>query len=232
VRAFAGQPIVKDRRATVTFAVGTTLETIAFNWLKEQYGDNIKADVEMSEELSDKVGITGHCDFLQKKDNGKFHVWEHKSVSSGEVAKKIFFKNEYKPNNLCQMLHYQLICEAETGTLLYTSSTYVKATDKSEKSVAAGDQKEFHTQILPNGVILVNGENAPFSVKELLAWREYMVGIVEKKYLDSPPKQWDGVFSPCKGCWLQENCEKYDEDGDDKKFWERVEEILDREGRR
>jgi hypothetical protein len=232
VRAYAGQPVVKDRRATVTFAVGTTLETIAFNWLKEQHGENIKADVEMSEELTDKVTLTGHCDFCLRKPDGTFHITEHKSVSSGEVAKKIFFKSEYKPNNLCQLLHYQLIAEAETGTLLYTSATYVKSSGKDEKSVAAGDQKEFHTQILPNGVILVNGENAPFCVKDLLAWREYMADVVERKYLDSPPKMWEGVWSPCRGCWLQEVCEPFDEDRDDEKFWRGVESILDREGRR
>lgn len=225
VRAYAGQPIVKERRATVTFAVGTTLEGIAFRWLQEQYGDSIRADVEMSEEIIEDVSLTGHCDFLRRKEDLSFHVYEHKSVSSADVAKKVILDGNYKPNNLAQLCHYMLICEATEGTLLYTSATYTKG-------VMAGDQRAFAVKIHDNGVITVDGENAPFLVSDLLDWRLYMAETVKRKHLDSPPKQWDGIFSPCNGCWLKETCERYDANGEDKEFWDGVEAILNREGRR
>ena len=224
VRAFAGQPIVKDRRATVTFAVGIALEGIAFKWLQEQYGENIRSDVEMSEEIIDGVTMTGHCDFLLKR-NDCFLPTEHKSISSADVAKKVLLDGKYKPNNLAQLCHYMLICEATEGTLLYTSATYTKG-------VMAGDQRAFAVKFHDTGAVTVDGENAPFLVTDLLDWRIYMAETVKRKHLDSPPKQWDGIFSPCNGCWLKETCESYDANGEDKEFWEGVEEILNREGRR
>lgn len=236
IRALEGQPKVTDRRSLATFAVGTALETVAFSWIKEELGDSVKSDVAMEEEIIDGVWLVGHCDFLQKKEDGSFKVFEHKSCSSVNVVEKVFGGHHYKPQNLAQLAHYMVIAESVEGELIYTSAIYAKKSETKSNpgwSVKAGDQETFVVAIDDKGIILVNGEPAPFDVADLLHWRNYQAELLANRRLDAPPEDWEQVpWTACSGCVYKEVCEQYDEDKNDKQFWEGIRKLIEKIGKR
>jgi hypothetical protein len=236
IRCFEGQPIVSDRRSLITFAVGTALENVVFSWLKAEYGDSIKADVAMEEQITDNVWVVGHADFVWKLPDGRYKIGEHKSCSSVGVVEKVFVERHYKPNNLAQLCHYLLVSEATEGELIYTSAIYCKRSETKAKcayNVKAGDQAIFKVRIADNGAILVDESPAPFDVSDLLQWREYQAELIENRRLDAPPESWEATPWPvCQGCAFQEVCEKYDTCHDDVAFWGDVRELIAKAGKR
>jgi len=234
VRAWTGQPRVTERRALVTFAVGSAVEAVVLKWVQEG-GRDVKGDVPVQEEITDRVVMDGHVDFVERLEDGGFFAFEHKTVSSLGVAEKVFRDRHYKPDNLAQLVNYMATLEAERGQLIYTATVY--ATNKtrgSEFKIAAGDQAIFDVQITPTGEILVDNEPAPFHVNDVLRFRDVAARVIERQVIGSePPTGWDGnFFSPCKDCWLQEHCEAFKEHGDTDLFFENVNKHLDRVGRR
>lgn len=234
VRAWSGQPKTTDHRALTTFAVGTSVENVVFQWLKDE-GKNVKADVHMEEEITEHVKVTGHADAVEKFDSGSYLIYEFKTVSSINVAEKVFKERHYKPENLAQLVGYMITAEAEYGKLVYTATIYAtNKTKGNEFKIAAGDQAIFDVQITPNGEIFVNNEPAPFCVEDVLRFRDVAARVIERQVIGSePPTGWDGnFFSPCKDCWLQPYCEAFKEHGDTDLFFEQVNKHLDRVGRR
>jgi hypothetical protein len=234
VRAWASQPKVTEHRALVTFAVGTSVEAVVFQWLKDA-GKNVKSDVHMEEEITEHVKMSGHADSVEKLEDGSYLVYEFKTVSSTSVAKKVFKERHYKPDNLAQLVGYMVTAEAEQGKLVYTSTIYTTEKGRGEEfKVAAGDQAIFDVRITPTGEILVDNEPAPFCVEDVLRFRDVAARVIERQVIGSePPTGWDGnFFSPCKDCWLQEHCEAFKEHGDTDLFFENVNKHLDRVGRR
>jgi len=230
IRDYFGQPKVSDFRSLVTFATGSACETVVFNKLREEYGDSIRNDVEMSEAVTDDTGVVGHADFVRKTDEG-FEIWEHKTCQSLNTFKKVFVKSEPKLVNIAQMLQYMITAECCEGRLLYTATLYGDA--GKEHKVKAGDQKCYTIRIHTDGTITADEQMLPFTVQHALDWRNYMAGILENGLIDDPPTPWEIMpWSVCSGCDFENICEAYNEHREKDIFFGDVKKLIDLRGKR
>lgn len=225
IRAYWGQPKVVDRRSLLTFAVGSACEQVVYNEIKQRDGDTVKNDVLMYEPVTKRVGVVGHADLVWKREKG-FKIGELKSVQSTNSHSKYIVKGTPKITNIAQCVNYMVIAEAEEGELIYTSCLYA---DK----VKSGDQRVYDIRIHTNGVITYDQNTAPFTVGDVLAWREYIADCLENKRLDPPPVSWEfSPFSVCSGCDYENVCEAYEDHRCFEQFESDVSDLLAERGRR
>jgi hypothetical protein len=216
-----GQPKVKDLRTCLTFCIGSSIEPIVAQDLRYK-GHTVECDVEVKEKLSDQVTLTAHVDFIV--DDLTF---EHKSISSIKSYTKYIKKGEYSVLNLTQLVNYMVMREKAEGVLLYTNVTYGNSGEK------AGDQRAYRMSIDDNGIVYVDGiKEERFSVLDILRFREEAVEVLENQTIyPYPPAPYD-IFSPCKGCWLEQVCSDYECHGSKEKYFADATILLDLHGRR
>jgi hypothetical protein len=239
IRDKIGQPKVTDMRSRFTFGIGELSERLEVDRLLSE-GRMLSPNTELKEELPNGVVFTGHADIIEKVEK-RFYpdlmqsliVWELKSISSVKVSEKIFKKCEPKYENVIQLVGYMIVTETSTGILRYTSTIYT------ENKIKAGDYKDFiitvdqDGNISSNGIRLMVTPSIQLNILHIeLFKREASNAIKNDEIYPIKPKNWESIFSPCNGCWLQKTCESYEDHKNGYEFFEDAEKEIQKLGKR
>ena len=114
---------------------------------------------------------------------------------------------EYKPENLAQLIAYMVSRETQYGHLMY--SFYEK--DEENNKWVHKENKVFHVYIEDNGDIFVDGKKSEYNVKNYLTHRIKSGIYLAEKEIGPRPNNWYAKWgSPCHFCPFSGVCNKYD----------------------
>jgi hypothetical protein len=186
-------------RSQLTFGIGHVGEDVFARYLVANQKE-FKQEWFVCGKLDEDTEIAGSVDFIVEGT-----PYELKCISSTNVYEKVFVKNEFKTENLCQLANYMLELEVDAGVLQYTSVVYHKAT----KWKAKPEVKKFLVKIDEEGNFLVDNKTV-FTVEEMLEHRELARWcLVNQTVWAGRPKS-EGFFDACGLCWWRDVCDAFD----------------------
>lgn len=203
-----------DETSEMTFALGLANEQLVKKLLISN-GIPFEMDVEIKYELREGVNFVGHEDFVLYPEgmDGRKIPKELKSISSTKMAEKVLINNEYKTDNLCQLLSYMIGLNADMGHLHYVN--YVWHTQKAVKNSwsVKPAHKVFIVTVDECGDVFVDGNKADFSILNVKEHLDICAEMVKTGNLAMPkpvnPKEpFNDFASPCNFCKFVVACDK------------------------
>jgi hypothetical protein len=217
-----------------TFALGHVNEEIFIeNYIKPL---NAKYDVEKEFTRTTKEGTfeVGHSDVIAYNiDTNEPRVFELKSVSSINSHKNYVLKDDYKIDNLAQLINYMHMAQASEGYLVYSSfiwGDYFKpksgfaeieeaynsgrlVTDKfnmTDKGIQITPADKFYKVTFDNDFnILIDDKLSGLNKKDVLRHKVLVSKILKEQevYSDLPESLTN--YSPCTYCNFRPVCAKF-----------------------
>lgn len=162
-------------------------------------------EVKISVDVSDKVTLSGRCDFITK--SGEIH--ETKGSITPNFLYSVIRKGKYKISHLAQLTAYLIhfkILKGKIVTAYYKHSKSPMGTDV----FTFKEGRDFRVDIDQEGKILVDGADSGHTVleqyKHTLAVAEV---LITEKIKDRPINHID-FSGPCFFCPLKKLCGKFD----------------------
>ena len=219
-----------------TFALGHVNEEVFIeNYIKPL---NVKYDVEKEYGRTTTNGTyeVGHSDVVAyNAETNEPRVFELKSVSSINSHKNYVLKDDYKIDNLAQLINYMHMAQAPEGYLVYSSfiwGDYFKpksgfaeieeaynsgrlVTDKfnmTDKGIQITPADKFYKVTFDNDFnILIDDKLSGLNKKDVLRHKVLISKILKEQEVYSERPETLTNYSPCQFCPFKDVCLQYDE---------------------
>lgn len=219
-----------------TFALGHINEEIFIENYIKPLGSKYDVEKEFLNTTKDGTFEVGHSDVIAYNvTTNEPIVFELKSVSSVNSHKNYVLKDDYKIDNLAQLVNYMHMAGSKEGYLVYSSfiwGDYYKpksgipeieeaynsgrlVTDNfriNEKGIQIAPSDKFYKITFDTDLnILIDGELSGFNKKEVLKHKLLVSRMLKSQSVFPERPETLTQFSPCSFCSFKEVCLSFDE---------------------
>jgi len=208
-----GLEVPPDDLGKLVFKIGHKHEELMTPYLPNAVQEKL-----VSRQLTDKVSLAGHIDFLDDD-----WVYELKSVTSHNTYKSVFSQRKPKVANIAQLLTYMWLTERKRGKLIYSSWVKTRQSTRSQNRIPEDmhysqvvarvidegiplweEQTEFVVEVTNDGIVMIDGVETEYKQQHTIDYWMMAAKVIESQtvYPEVPD-------DACHFCPFKKTCQMF-----------------------